>query len=110
MSLIDREKLIEKICGYCVLDSIDGGVLCESCSCGFLIKAVKEVPTVDVETVKHGHWKKWDGMIPVGYEGKHYCSLCGGHAPFDRGFHERLTEWCCGCGAKMDLKDGEQDA
>lgn len=57
MSLIDREKLLEKIkwehCGSCILDSIDKGVCCESCNYGFLLKAVKEAPTVDaVEVVR----------------------------------------------------------
>lgn len=85
MKLIDVDHFIKSLSGFDLpTDTIN--------ACELRILLYTE-PNVDAEPVKHGHWIERDG--------KHYCSLCSGHAPHDREFHERLTEWCCGCGAKI---------
>lgn len=54
-----------------------------------------------VNSGESGRWEELIGMMPPEYMGKHFCSLCGRHAPHDNYGHERLTPWCPGCGAKM---------
>lgn len=58
-----------------------------------MISRVKKSPTI--EPVKHGRWSEDD-------EGFYHCSVC-----------KELSDWehryCPNCGAKMDLKDGENE-
>lgn len=65
-----------------------------------LKKVVAKIPTA--ETVRSAKWLAYDGMRPPELSDKHYCSNCYGYAPHDRGFRERLSPWCPGCGAFMD--------
>lgn len=97
MRLIDADKLVDTLPK---VDITSDKQISKVGAIADFICIVAEQPTID--PVKHGKWEEWSGMIPVGLEGKHHCSLCGGRAPYDAGFHERLTDWCPGCGAKMD--------
>lgn len=64
---------------------------------------VDEIPTitVDAEPVVHGRWERMVGMMPPEYHGRHECSCCGVKA-LDWKFHEKLSNYCPHCGAKMD--------
>ena len=58
------------------------------------LRCLEETPTLDVEPVRHGRWKKrksWD---------KYVCSECG----FE---HDEPHNYCPNphCGAKMDAKE-----
>lgn len=60
----------------------------------YIIKLIKDAPTLDAEPVRHGRWKKrksWD---------KYVCSECG----FE---HDEPHNYCPNphCGAKMDAKE-----
>lgn len=69
--------------------------------------AIDEVPTADVQEVKHGKWikdktqKRDDGEI---YD---YCcsECCESAGKDDYGNHAILSAYCPHCGAKMDGKD-----
>ena len=61
---------------------------------------IKQLPTADVVEVKHGHWIKTDELVGIEFL---KCSVCGETHPRIR------TEYCCDCGAKMDLKEGADD-
>jgi hypothetical protein len=68
--------------------------------CGML----DDAPTIEAEPVKHGRWSEQKirstsrGIDEIGY----YCSECGY-------FEGYIAKYCAGCGAKMDLKDGESE-
>ena len=100
MRPIDADELIVTECGMC-----DGGCVCfngKTClNCNRhnkcqLREAVDGAPTLDVEPVRHGWWKKrksWD---------KYVCSECG----FE---HDEPHNFCPNphCGAKMDAKEAK---
>lgn len=69
-----------------------------------LVKIFKEIPTADVEEVRHGKWvkdkskKRDDGEI---YD--YCCSRCCGLAgKNDYNNYSILSAYCPHCGAKMD--------
>ena len=64
----------------------------------YVVRLVKRLPTVD--TVKHGHWKRYDRWCN-GYA--YICSECGKRSSSNKDEH---LEYCCHCGAKMDEKPG----
>lgn len=67
-----------------------------------LVDDIVNAPTVDAEPVRHGRWSEQAirttsrGVDEIGY----YCLECGY-------FESYTAKYCAGCGAKMDLKDGE---
>ena len=61
--------------------------------------AIDEVPTADVQEVKHGKWCK-QGLVVDEYGDKHIgyiCSVCKKFVP-------NKGNYCLECGAKMDLE------
>lgn len=68
---------------------------------------LEQCPTVDAEPVKHGKW------IPIeDFNGDFFyeCSCCGGDFTCIEGTPEKNDMlYCPFCGAKMDLKDSEQE-
>ena len=97
--LIDANRtcrVIEQLfCGNC-----NDYFRCENCSCNDVLKLLRNQQTVDVETVKHGHWDD----TKVAFYLK--CSECGCCVREFVGevFLDYLQEWnyCPNCGAKMD--------
>lgn len=70
---------------------------------------VSNVPSADVEPVRHGYWKCKE--VPCIY-GKKFiltCSECGGSVSVTE---LALTEehYCRSCGARMDRKEQEQES
>ncbi len=69
-----------------------------------LVDDIVNAPTIDAEPVKHGQWSEQAirttsrGVDEIGY----YCLECGY-------FESYTAQYCAGCGAKMDLKDGGAD-
>lgn len=88
---------------YIDADELEETMLYGMCGTGYqtlALSLIKEVPTADVEPVRHGYWEDGDKPI-IPYEG-HYsgnCSVCGE-------WSEYLTDYCPNCGARMD---GEND-
>ncbi len=73
-----------------------------------VVMLLEHAPTADVVSVIHGHWidkgyyvTTADGSIPV-----MTCSVCNAEITIDN-FYD---DYCPNCGAKMDGKDGEQNA
>lgn len=75
---------------------------------------IRTIPTADVVKVKHGEWLKTDA-----YPHRIFCSLCyktyvtneeviQGRS-FNRPAYCTEAEYCPHCGAKMDLKEGEEE-
>lgn len=61
-------------------------------------EAIKMLPTIEAEPVKHGTWTKKESKRYWWYE----CSECGSYPPSDRYRREWLANYCPNCGAKMD--------
>lgn len=67
-----------------------------------IIELLREAPTIDAVTVRHGRWidetfKPW-GLVHHPYR----CSLCGEHAEYD-------SMYCPNCGANMMEVERETD-
>lgn len=89
---IEREAVIElaksnKAVCSCLADIVD------------VMQIVNDIPTADVQSVKHGHWvwesnyRDYDGDICSVYS----CSVCSVHS-------DDTTNFCPNCGAKMVRK------
>ena len=87
---IDRQAAIDALCkvgcgsGYC-------GISCDD------VKAIEQLPSAEVEPVKHGRWKRIDGQPHI-----MECSECGSLSV------ENRYNYCPSCGAKMDKEEGEK--
>lgn len=70
---------------------------------------IKRVKSADVQPVKHGHWEEEDTMP---YDNFVVCSECGMNLSYQNYTKEEWQEsfrYCPCCGARMDLKDGDDD-
>ena len=77
------------------------------------------ITETDVQPVKRGHWKDimmseatgWDLSLTGGRDAvcETVCSVCGNCCAFGGDGDLYLSPYCPNCGAKMDLKDGEQN-
>lgn len=67
-----------------------------------------ELPTVDAEPVRRGHWKE----VSDGWDGVYYeCSECGLSWTLNDGTPEENEMcYCPKCGARMDMERQEDDA
>lgn len=81
-------------------DALKRNILCwKNCYNGYsdaydksmIIGAIEEMPTVDAEPIRHGHWRKVDDKEPLAWD----CSVCGAMCHYN-------TPYCPICGAKMD--------
>lgn len=66
---------------------------------------IKRVPAADVQPVKHGQWKT---PVSVG-NGIKFCSVCRNEAYWDTDYGQQLFDYCPYCGARMDLKDSDDE-
>jgi hypothetical protein len=95
---ISREDYCEENCGK---ENREGYKECTNC--GML-----NVPTADVQPVKHGKWNSWGR--DTAYNKFYRCSCCNYEISMDvesREFDDSLPKYCLNCGARMDLKDGD---
>lgn len=86
MRLIDADNLADFICDRCGDKDCDRNTT----TCierDFAIACAKEMSTIEVEPVRHGHWKN-----------NTECSVCGEYEDFVDGYRP----YCPNCGAKMD--------
>ena len=76
-----------------------------------VLNVLKGVESVNATPIVHGYWSKATGMMPPEFFGRHICSVCDHFAPNDyyHNTHEWLSPICPNCGAKMDLKEGENN-
>ena len=67
-----------------------------------VLAVIENIPTADVEEVKHGEWKKPQFSGRRGfYSVKDFvCNKCGGAFGIEQG--NLLMNYCPNCGAKMD--------
>lgn len=63
-----------------------------------IAEAFLALPTADVVEVRHGEWV-WKGR-------KKRCSRCGVECPEDK-YNYMHPQYCCSCGAKMDVERRE---
>ena len=94
---ISKQSVIDYLNGY--LHSIGEDNLFDSGQRRALTNAIQDISAIkaaDVQSVKHGRWLD-DG-------GRCRCSECS-----ERSIEDFDTPYCQWCGAKMDLKDGEQE-
>lgn len=65
-----------------------------------ILDDVVEIPTANVEVVRHGEWLQDPEDC---YGGDYICSICGNCADESYlGSNSVLTNYCSKCGAKMD--------
>lgn len=64
----------------------------EKCVC-----AIKDVPSVDAEPVRHGQWETTLGSYCTPH-----CTNCGWHIPYSEDSVLDARNYCPNCGAKMD--------
>lgn len=62
---------------------------------------IRTLKAADVQPIRHGRWT-WDSNAPYREHGAYKCSNCGCHSEFKENY-------CYGCGARMDLKDGDAE-
>ena len=77
----------------------------DRCGLAKAFKAIESLEPADVAPVVHARWIKPTGMMPPEYHGHYECSACGTWAGRDwlRPWKEiLLSDWCPGCGAKME--------
>lgn len=97
---IKREYVIDAVLDvYCNTPDIN-------LSCEKFEAVILEIPTADVEPVRHGRWE-------IANDGTHFCSHCGCDAPYawddiDRNYinsaddvPDRISNYCPNCGADM---------
>lgn len=60
---------------------------------GYITERLLEIPSADVQPVRHGRWI-WDSN-----QGAYKCNNCGYHSDFEENY-------CYNCGAKM-INDGD---
>lgn len=75
----------------------------------YILKFIKDAPTLDVEPVRHGRWETDREDIEWGNSLKRkHCTNCGSRPHFDKEKREFvLTNYCPNCGAKMDAKEND---
>lgn len=56
---------------------------------------VRDLPAVDAEPVKHGHWEHLGGD-------EWRCTNCGEIIHTEGSWEKPTSKYCCECGAKMD--------
>lgn len=88
---IEREAAIRT-----VVEAVDTGLATTS---GDLAEILDDIPSADVEPVRHRRWGRTDG-VPA-RTGFVYCVLCG----FIPRFNRDTYNYCPNCGAKMDGED-----
>lgn len=77
-------------CGYNTEEEMGAGA-----ACYYIMKGVENIPTADVEEVRHGMWIKHKENCL-----EYRCSFCEYE-------HCRKVNYCPNCGAKMDGERSE---
>lgn len=101
MRLIDADALLSAVMTQDVVDK------------SVVKRLIIQVPTVDAEPVRHGHWNHVSREFAAGEGADMYaqCSECGTiELVYTRAYAKRW-KYCPYCGAKMDgeRKDDEAD-
>lgn len=103
MKLVDIDTLNnESICEHCKYKSTRCEYTCDEDGNEIetLWEMIDNLPEVDAEPVRHGHWITHNEGNPFEIYGK--CSICG----FSQSISDHLN-YCPDCGAKMDeVEDG----
>ena len=93
---IDRNTAIAKVTALEVIEPLSTMVDVK--------RLLADIPAADVAPVRHGQWEKQRGLYS--------CSECGTTCPYDVQA-DVIEYWTCNycpnCGAKMDLKDEEDN-
>ena len=90
-----------------VLTLIDTGCLISNSNYNKEIKLINELPSADVEPVKHGHWK----VVSDEYGGKAYICECSECEDTVWVYKDANRKWnyCPNCGTKMDEEEQENE-
>ena len=105
---ISRDVALRQLNATCLATDCDNynGVRCRACAYADAMDFIEAIPAADVQPVKHGRWidhKKFERKnCNVCIE----CSVCNtwfGHDCIPK------TKFCPNCGARMDLKDGDEE-
>lgn len=110
MILRDIEVLVNNINKVTVDDIVEEPIVSRADAYLYIsawknvLEILKNLPTVDVEPVRHAHWIEWQSIFEKNAKGlmkerkkMHVCSRCHMHT---KGWE--TCGWCSHCGAKMD--------
>ena len=98
MRLIDAEELLKILQEQQKLGNVN-----DSRGRAKAILEVIHAPTVEAEPVKHGRWEKHDNLMGEYY----HCSVCDTRTEVATCMGDPIFVYCPFCGARMDLKDGD---
>lgn len=99
---IDKKQAIDRIAScYCMDCEHSNGILCRACEHQDDMDLIDDMPAADVQPVKRGRWIIADDV-------EHFIAVCSecGRTEDSRDIKDMPY---CHCGARMDLKDGEQN-
>lgn len=99
MSVIDKDEFLHELCKKKEKDCYKG---CEpenwDSAFAEFEAILKNVPTVDAEPVRHGHWITGSCFSQGTYDYPEYDKKCSVCEKYSRDF----SNYCPNCGAKMD--------
>ena len=113
---IDAEKAKEELKHWCMETAVNSvgigiGYQCDAyadVAINRIDKWIDDVPTADVQEVKHGKWLVEDDEDDLWQGGGHYeCTACGYGFSFGGFFEMNTLPFCPHCGAKMEVPDEE---
>lgn len=107
---IDKKQAIDRIAScYCMDCEHSNGILCRACEHQDDMDLIDDMPSADVQPVKHGRWIKCDykrlddaGEIQTYIGQGVYCSKCR------TGFHKNEVKSWIGCPCCLARMDGEK--
>ena len=89
--LIDRNELYNQIRLYLNRHSLGETTFQTSLTIGEIASIIANIPTAEVEPVRHGKWCGWSNS---------YCSECGCFCTL--AYIKEYPNYCSSCGAKME--------
>ena len=74
-------------------------------ACKRHIRMIKQLPTIDTEPVRHGHWINDNGIYKC-TACNNLCTIAGWSSSVPEEQMYKVFKFCPDCGAKMEVEDG----
>ncbi len=74
-------------------------------ACERHIRMIEQLPTVDTESVRHGHWINDKGIYKC-TACNNLCTIAGWSSSVSEEQMYKVFKFCPDCGAKMEVEDG----
>ena len=90
--LIDREALLDECLNHYEVGNIE-----QNCTMDWIVKTVRNAPTVDAAPVLHGAWISLGHGLTLNFK----CSSCGNDVDCPTCMYEPIYRFCPYCGSMM---------